>query len=265
MTGPPLSHRETNGMVRPIAAQPEHGKRLNRAMFDRVAQDYFRDLCRLSMNTSGRRRASASCQDRRVSAVRSKEASDDPGQDHAAAAAHARRHDAPQPGHEHPQAATWPRSPASAPTTAARRTSSRSRTCATTSSTWSPAASRPCAESWPSPPKDAGQTRGEVLHCSRCPLSLLPVGLLFDERPFEEHRRTQEPRLSAQCWSKLRGRPMQSIVRCSARSLATSASFVLFLSTATVRVSWSAIPGRPDPHSDRPARVADAARRLGAV
>ena len=35
--------------------------------------------------------------------------------------------------------------------------------------------------------------------------------------------------------------------------------------TLTVRVSWSAIPGRPDPHSDRPARVADAAGHLGAV
>ena len=33
----------------------------------------------------------------------------------------------------------------------------------------------------------------------------------------------------------------------------------------TVRVSWPAVPGRPDPHSDRPARVAGAARRLGAV
>ena len=34
---------------------------------------------------------------------------------------------------------------------------------------------------------------------------------------------------------------------------------------ASVRVPWSAIPGRPDPHSDRPARVAGAAGHLGAV
>jgi hypothetical protein len=31
----------------------------------------------------------------------------------------------------------------------------------------------------------------------------------------------------------------------------------------TVRVPLPAVPGRPDPHSDRPARVAGAARRLG--
>jgi hypothetical protein len=31
----------------------------------------------------------------------------------------------------------------------------------------------------------------------------------------------------------------------------------------TVRVPPPAVPGRPDPHSDRPARVAGAARRLG--
>ena len=35
--------------------------------------------------------------------------------------------------------------------------------------------------------------------------------------------------------------------------------------TATVRVSRLAVPGRPDPHSDRPFSVAGAARCLGAV
>ena len=35
--------------------------------------------------------------------------------------------------------------------------------------------------------------------------------------------------------------------------------------TAIVRMLGLAIPGRPDPHSDRPARVAGAAGHLGAV
>ena len=35
--------------------------------------------------------------------------------------------------------------------------------------------------------------------------------------------------------------------------------------TASVKVSWPAVPGRPDPHSDRPARVVGAARHPGAI
>ena len=35
--------------------------------------------------------------------------------------------------------------------------------------------------------------------------------------------------------------------------------------TATVRMHWLAVPGRPDPHSDRPTRVVGAAGHLGAV
>src|SRR3954463_12959528 len=71
-----------------------------------VAQDYFSELSRLLLNTSGRRRPSASCQDRRVSATRPTGGPDDTGTDasrHAAAAAHARRHEAPQHGRRHVQ------------------------------------------------------------------------------------------------------------------------------------------------------------------
>src|SRR4051794_39788043 len=59
-----------------------------------VAQDYFRDLSRHSLSISDRRRPSASCQDRRVSATRPTGGLHDTGaDDHAAAAADARRHE----------------------------------------------------------------------------------------------------------------------------------------------------------------------------
>ncbi len=46
------------------------------------------------------------------------------------------------------------------------------------------------------------------------------------------------------------------------RALGDDQRLVCFI-IRTVRVPPPAVPGRPDPHSDRPARVAGAARRLG--
>ncbi len=41
---------------------------------------------------------------------------------------------------------------------------------------------------------------GSGLASLTLPVIARPAGLLVDERSFEEHRRTQEPRLSGQCW-----------------------------------------------------------------
>jgi DNA-binding transcriptional LysR family regulator len=49
------------------------------------------------------------------------------------------------------------------------------------------------------------------------------------------------------------------------KELVTRDQLEALSSNRTVRMPWSAIPGRPDPHRDRPARVAGAAGHLGAV
>jgi transposase InsO family protein len=56
--------------------------------------------------------------------------------------------------------------------------------------------------------------------------------------------------LSSTPWS----RPCTTAVPCRATASST---------IAIVRVRWPAVPGRPDPHSDRPSRMAGAARCLG--
>jgi hypothetical protein len=67
--------------------------------------------------------------------------------------------------------------------------------------------------------KDPGRRRGGLPPFTRASLAP-PAGLLVDERPFAEHRRTQEQRLSGECRLTGPGRPpsQPSAIRISRRS-----------------------------------------------
>ena len=103
------------------------------------------------------------------------------------------------------------------------------------------AGGKPCAKGWQSPPTVPEQPREAASHRSRCPLSRLQRAFRLTRGSFEEHRRTQEARLSGQCRHRRYCMNIRSIVPVACASVLLGALFLISTSASTAHAQVSEI------------------------